>query len=533
MLPGRKFTPADIGRILIRRGWLIAITLGLGAAASVVVAKKLPDQYRSETVIMLVPQRIPDSYVKATVTAKIEDRLITLQDQILSRSRLERIILEFNLYTKLRRTLPMEDVVQRMRDDIVTKVEGKDSLSFRVSYISNDARTAQKATEKIASLFIEENTRDRENLAEDTNQFLGSQLEDARRRLIEHEKKLEEYRRQYSGELPTQAPANLSAIQNAENQLQRLAESVDRTRERRLLIETQIVDLQAEPIAVPVPPAPSGSQAPEAVAVRPVAQQLQEARATLQQLLLSRKEDHPDVKRMRRTITELTAKLEAEPQKPAPAPGPADAPVVQAREVTTPAEGARQQKLRNLRTQMGEIDRQLAEAQQQDKRLRGVIAEYQAKLEAVPRRESDLVELTRDYTTLQGAYQSLLSKREESKLAANLERRNIGEQFKVLDPARVPERPFSPNRILIDLGGTGVGLALGILLVGLLEFRNSSFDDEEDVERLCELPVLAMVPIMATTKDRRRERRRTIFVRVGALMILSAEVAIVAWGLRP
>ncbi len=141
---------------------------------------------------MLMAQRIPDGYVKATITSKIEDRLNSLEDQILSRSRLERIIVDLDLYQELRRTLPMEDVVQRMRDDIVIKIEGKES--FRVSYVSRDARTAQKATERLASLFIEENLRDRENVAEDTNTFLDAQLEDAKRRLIEHEKKLEEYR---------------------------------------------------------------------------------------------------------------------------------------------------------------------------------------------------------------------------------------------------------------------------------------------------------------------------------------------------
>ena len=149
---------------------------------------------------MLFPQRIPDSYVKSTVTANIEDRLATLQDQILSRSRLERIILDLGPVPAVASKLPMEDVVQRMRKDIDVKVEGKDS--FRVTYISQDAGTAQKTTERLASLFIEENLRDRENLAEDTNQFLDSQLEDARRRLVENEKKLEEYRSRYSGELP-------------------------------------------------------------------------------------------------------------------------------------------------------------------------------------------------------------------------------------------------------------------------------------------------------------------------------------------
>src|SRR5580765_1030008 len=98
-------------------------------------------------------------------------------------------------------------------------------------------------------------------------------------------------------------------------------------------------------------------------------------------------------------------------------------------------------------------------------------------------------------------YQSLLSKQGEARLAANLERRNIGAQFKVLDPARVPERPFSPNRLQIDLGGTTAGLVIGLLLVALLEYRDSTFTCEEDVVRALDLRVLALIPQMVSDQE--------------------------------
>jgi polysaccharide chain length determinant protein (PEP-CTERM system associated) len=520
VLPGQKYSPADIVRILTRRAWLIILVLVLGAAAAVTVSKRLPNQYRSETLIMLVPQRISDTYVKATVTGGIEDRLATLQDQILSRSRLELIILDLHLYQALRRRLPMEDVVQRMRDDIKIKIEGKES--FRVSYVSGEAKTAQTTTARLASLFIEENLRDRENLSEDTNQFLDSQLEDAKRRLIEHEKKLEEYRSRYGGELPTQVTANLQAIQNAQVQLQVLAEAADRARERRLLLERQIIDLQAEP---PLPaPIPQAIGAPDALPGETTEQQLELARARLQVLLSHDKPDHPDVRMMQRTIRDLEGKLEIDSRQPSAEATPTEKP-------PTPAERLQQARLRDLKLQMEDIDRQLADKQSQDLRLRAVVSEYQAKLDAVPKRESDLVELTRDYTTLQTTYQSLLAKREDAKLASNLERRNIGEQFKILDPARLPERPFSPDRRLIDLGGAAAGLALGALLVGLLEYRDSSFTCEEDVIRLLNVRVLALVPIMISDLDSRTRRRRVAGTGI-AVLLLGTVAAFVAWRLQ-
>ena len=180
MLPGTQYSPEDIFRLIIRRAWLIVIPIAVGTAAAVVVGERLPKKYRSETMIMVVPQRISEAYVKAAATMSIEDRLATLQDQLLSRSRLEKIILDLDLYPALRLGLPMEEVVQRMRTDITLLFEGtannarnKDSASFRIMYVSGDARTAQKTTERLASLFIEENLRDRANVSEDTNKFLS------------------------------------------------------------------------------------------------------------------------------------------------------------------------------------------------------------------------------------------------------------------------------------------------------------------------------------------------------------------------
>jgi len=215
----------------------------------------------------------------------------------------------------------------------------------------------------------------------------------------------------------------------------------------------------------------------------------------------------------------LTAKLATETKS---------APTGEAR-VETPAEGIRQKRARDLQAELDVLDHELDQKQQQEKKLRGDMATYQAKLDAVPSREADLVELMRDYSTLQATYQSLLGKREDSKLAANLERRNIGAQFKVLDPARVPERPFSPNRLIISLAGSGGGLALGVFLIGFLEYRDSSFQTEDEVERLCQLPVLALVPVMSTAVERRRARRRQVVsISLAAMVGIASAIGLVA-----
>jgi uncharacterized protein involved in exopolysaccharide biosynthesis len=197
-------------------------------------------------------------------------------------------------------------------------------------------------------------------------------------------------------------------------------------------------------------------------------------------------------------------------------------------------ETIRRQRIKDLQADMGIIDRQIADGEQELAKLRTVIDAYQAKVDVVPTRESELVELTRDYSTLQEAYSSLLKKREDAKLATNLERRQIGERFKILDPASLPEGRYNQKqRILALAGGAGVGLACGVLLVGFLEYRDDSFKSEADVLRALSLPVMALIPSMMTDFERNAIRRRRLFAQVAAVVIVVGSAAVLAvWKLR-
>lgn len=522
MVPGQTFTVAELIRIVVRRGWLVVLPFAVGVSAAPLIAKVVPELYRSETLIMVIPQRVPDSYVKSTVTAKMEDRLPSISNLILSRSRLERIITDFDLYPVQRAHGIMEDVVQHLRSDIAVQVEGQDS--FRVKYVSSDPQTAQKVTSRLASLYIEENLRDRANLADETNLFLESQLNDAKERLVEHEKKLEAYRRRYAGELPSQLETNLQTIRNAQQQMQGVTDSTNRIQDRRLLIERQIADVQV----IPPEPAPVTAPAPERQAntTATTAQQLEAAQAQLKAYQLRYTPDHPDRRALERQVRDLQARLQQEEANRPPA-APVEKPV-------SPAELARQKRLRDLQDELEVIDHQLAVNQTEETRLKQAIASYQGKVDVVPTRESELVELTRDYSTLQTAYSSLLAKREDSKIAANLERRQIGEQFRILDPASLPGRPYNDaKRIGVIASGAIAGFVLGLLVVGWLEYRDSSLKREEDVVRLLELPVLALIPRVVSDGERRRGRRRIILANLAAGTALLGSIAVlVLWRLR-
>ena len=509
MLPGKTYTPEEVLSIVRRRIWLFLIPLALVSASTAAVTNRMPNTYRSEAMIMVVPQGVTDGYVMPAVTRRIEERLPAITQQILSRTRLEPIIEAFNLYPEARQGGITEALVERMRDDVhISPARGN---AFRVSYVGSDPQIVLKVTERLASSVIAENVMSRSTLAQGTSQFLEAQLDEARRRLIEHERRLESYRRSYSTELPSQVNSNLQMMQNTQMQIQRAVESANRDRDRRLAVMRQIDELKAD-LESPAPiSADSGKGPPTA------AQELAAARVTLQGLEQRFTPNHPEIGQMKRRIRDLEAKAAAEaaaaPTTPSGAPRP------------TPG----QRRLADLQGELTLLDRQIATKQAEETRLSGEVASFQRRVDQAPTRESEMVELTRDYATLQTLYASLLTKKEESKIAADLEQRQIGEQLQLVDPARLPEAPASPNRQRYNLMGLVMGIALGVALLALAEYRDGTFRTDDELSRVIALPVLAVVPAMASTPERRRSRARTVVLNVGLGSTVAVSLAFVAY----
>jgi polysaccharide chain length determinant protein (PEP-CTERM system associated) len=516
MLPGKKYPPEDVLRIIWRRKWVIAVPFVLISLCTFVFVRRLPKMYQSETLMLVVPQRVPETYVRPTVTTRIEDRLLSISAQIMSRTRLERIVHDLNLYEEERKTDVMEDVIARMRGSIHIAVERGDA--FRISYVSKDPRIAQAVTERLASLFIEENLRDREVQAEGTSQFLDTQLDEARARLLAQERKLEDYRKLYAGQLPNQIQSNLQAIQSAEMKVQALTESINRDRDRRLVLERQIADLKVDTIAAAAPAATTADPGPGV----PTIQRLEALHAQLKALESRYTAEHPDVISTKRLIRSLEETLAAESAQP---PDGSGTPL----RLTLPEDRLRENKLAELQAEIRNLDSEIERKQGEERDQRQAIASYQSKVDALPTRESELTELMRDYTTFQNTYATLLSKREDAKLAENLERNQIGEQFKMLDPARLPERPYSPDTRMMYMMGALGGLIVGLGLAALLEYRDSTFSTEDDVIRVLQLPVLTLVPMMASERERRAGRRRQLLTATAATLSLAGSVAAVLY----
>ena len=520
MIPGKKYTPEDLLRLGWKRKWLVVIPGILLSLGSFLWIRSQPKLYRSETLIVVIPPRVPQNYVRSTV-GRLPARLQFIQQDVLSRTRLETLIHDLDLYPERAHAGFIEDAVDQMRTSVTVQIVRGDT--FSVAFVYTNPRKTMQVSERLASMFIDESLKDREGLMDGTNQFLETELRDARDRLIEHEKKLEAYNRAHAGELPTQLNANLQAMNGRQMQLQSVVDSLSRDRDRRVALAKVLDDLEQQANAPAasslVALSPSAPDQPlQKTRVTPTTTQLDQARKALADLELRLKPVHPDVLRAKRLVSELEAKAEAEAASAELGSTPAAPPTPGA---PVPAPSAAQNgpnsmaaRLRAARDQLDQLDRQIAANETEQSRLKDDIANLQGRVDATPTRESELVDLTRDYGTLQNTYRTLLAKSQEAMLSSNVEERQIGEQFKVLDPARLPQSPFSPNVNRTVIMGTFGGLALGACLIALVEYRDNTLKTDDDVVTVLSLPVLALVPVMQTSVEKQRQRRRVMLLSV-------------------
>lgn len=522
MLPGKPLNFGFLLQALKRRFWLVALPPVVSGLAALVYSSTLTDIYQSEMLVAIDPQRVPDSIVRTTVTNGTDRRIEALKVKVLSRTALEQLIEEFDLYPEERRTLLLEDVVNRMRGNVNLVLqtprprwgEEVQPTAFRVMFTYPDPEKATKIVQRIGDYFVNQNVIERGAQANQTNEFLEQQLSSSRAKLEEQEQRLEQFRQRHGGSLPTQVTANMQALTSARTQVQSIVESLARDRDRKLMLERLYREAVAERPA-PVPTAPGTT----ATTVR---QQLATARAALANLELRYTPDHPDVLRAKRQVEELEPKAMAE-EKALAAAGADGA--------GADANPAQREGLRQMRAEIESLDRQMTFKESEEQRVRSEIAEYQRRVEAVPGLESEYVALTRDYETQQATYRDLLAKSETTKLSAKLEENNIGERFRIVDGARVPVRPLPSQRVRYNAGGLLAGLLFGLGLAAFLEIRDKSFRSEADVIDVLALPVLATVPYVATAAEITRDQRRRLAVSLASAVCV-AGAGYLAWSLK-
>jgi polysaccharide chain length determinant protein (PEP-CTERM system associated) len=491
MLSHRSFTLEDYVAILKRRWWLIAIPAVILPIVALAISYRLTPIYTSQTLVLIEQQKVPDTYVKPVVAEDIDSRLASMQEQILSRSRLQPIIERFNLGSP---KASMDDRIDATRKAITIKtirseISGAGGLpGFYISFEAGDPHTAQAVCREITSLFLTENLRAREQSAEGTTEFLKEQLNDAKSNLDAQDAKLAAFQRANIGALPDDQAANMNMLTTLSTQLDAATQGLARLDEQRSITEALLGQAGGQTAPEGTPAHPSQPRAAQPTPDQ--AKELQDLQSQQADLTLRYTADYPDVIAIKRKIADLNKEIAA---NSATTVGP-----------TGVATRHESQAVQGLRLRVVAIDDALQQKRREQAGIQHQIGVYQGRLQASPLVAAQYKALTRDYQTSQQSYDSLLAKMNQSQMATDLERQQEGEQFRIMDDANLPDDPTFPKRPVFAAGGLVAGLVIGILLTAFLEFRDKSLRTERDVWAFTKLPTLGIIALNGPPEAPRR-----------------------------
>jgi polysaccharide chain length determinant protein (PEP-CTERM system associated) len=475
----RELTTADYIAML-RRRWVMILSLAvIGGPLAYAVAVLLPAKFQSQTLVLVESASISDAYVKPLDTAGLGQQLASMQQEILSRSRLEPIIRKYNLYPRDMNHVSIDELVGRLQKNIevspilpMLETHAQTLPGFNVTVTLDNPHTAQNVCAEITSMFIEESSTMQINKGKGTTEFFASQLKEAQAALDEQDAKLADFKAHHLGELPEETQNSINLLTTLSSQLDAATQALSHVQQEKTyndqMLASQLATWQATQTGVATPDT--------------LDKQLATLQQTLVQLEARYTDDYPDVIKTKADIAALQKKIAdgegAAPTKASKTPHPNNEPL----------------QIQQLRATGRALDQELADKEKQQQRIQQQINVQQARIEASPAAEEQFKELSRGYQVALESYNDLKKKYDDSTMSVALNQQQQGEQFRVLDPANLPTRPSFPNRPLFALGGFGGGLGLGLALAFLLEMKDTSFKTERDVEFALQLPVLAMVP---------------------------------------
>lgn len=483
MVKNGEFGLPDILRVIRKRWWIAPICVVVCGSAGVLAALKLPKQYTSQTLVLVSKPMVPTNYVQPIGTEDLNQRLASMKEQILSRTRLEPVIRKFSLYEEDRSKVPMEDLLDRLRKAIdispLQPMPGTLDPSmpgFHVSVVFNKPLTAQEICTEITSMFMDQNSKALEQQAASTNDFINQQLLDAKEKLDAQDAKLAQFKRQFLGSLPDEVQTNLNLLAAQNTQLEANTQEMSRTQQDKAFNESmlsqQLASLKAS----------QSGQNPDTLE-----DQLHVLQDQLAALESKYTPEHPDVIKTKKQIQELQKRMAEAPKA-----------ITGGGEVQAKSEPPQIQQLRaHLRQDeisIGDLTKRQAQIQEQIRVLQG-------RVQASPMVEQQLKELTRNYTSALEFYNDLLKKRENSQMAKDLAHQQEGEQFRVLDPPNLPVEPSFPKKRYFAAGGVGGGFLLSLGIMYILMLMDQTLHTERDVEVHLRLTVLTAVPVLKGFAD--------------------------------
>ncbi|MDZ7833596.1 MAG: Wzz/FepE/Etk N-terminal domain-containing protein [Desulfobacterales bacterium] len=506
--------------LLIRGHKLIIVCLLLAVTAAIPYYISIPDIYQSSASIIYQEQNINPTRSAPRQEMRFEEMVNTVTQQVLSRKNLEDIIKQFSLYPSMQKEFPLENIMERLREnDVEVNVDRGRGNVFSVSFKYNDPQKAQQVTNALASKFIEENLRMREEQARERASYIQDELRMSKEKLHEKEAQMRDYKLKHYNEMPQQRESNMNRLNALQEQLQAIQSNIHNLEQTRLLISEQL-ELRRNMMAEGTGSGASGADSEGQGA----AAQLAEARSRRQELLARYTREHPSVKRIEKRISSLESEIEGQ----FGAQGESD---------ESPEVEAGDSRIRELTLQLKEIDLDLENLRKESKNIREQIGTYQEWIDAAPVREAEWAALTRDYDELRSYHDELLSQSLAAEAAEGLEKRQQGSRFKIVDSAFLPNTPVKGPFPKILLVSIALGLAVGGGILMGTDFLNPAFKDRQEVEAFLQIPVAAVLPLIVTESEKRRNRIKNIvwycsfaiwlFALIGAAVYFQSQGALI------
>ena len=478
--------------IILKYRWFLTVPFCLAMIVGIYFAITLPKIYESSTLILVQPQRVPENYVQSLVDMDISDRINSISQQILSRTNLERIIKELKLFEGPKfKKMFMENKVASLRKRIEVEVisdHRRQTDAFSISFKGKEPEKVMNAVNTLASYFINENLKMRESQAIGTSVFLEDELTAMRIRLEKVEESLKEYRKTYMGELPEQLESNLRILDRLQDQLGERQQSLSEAK----IHLASLQNLSQGSTGIGSVNTDQGTNQ-NANDINSLYRQLNEMKTRYT-------ERHPDIIRLKEQIAEFEAVRSAG------------------------REGQLARMSPEQRAELVEVTNEIESFHSDIRDIKKQIQSYRKRVENTPKREQELLSLRRDYQNIQTNYDSLLARKLESELAVNMERKQKGEQFRILDPAQISTTPIEPDMRKLFLIYIGIGLGIGAGLIYIFEFLSTSFKNPDEIEVELDLPVLGTIPHIIQSSSKRWRH-----IEYG-LSICSAFFALVLFG---
>ncbi len=476
--------PDQILEIIIRRRWWILIPVCIALTAGFFYTLSAPKTYMASTTILIQPQKVPTDYVQSIVTADPQQRINTISQQILSRTNLENIIKQFNLFQDAKNMYP-EDKINSMRERVVVTQKSsryQSTEAFAISFTGANPEIVMKVANTLAGFFMDENLKAREIQAIGTSDFLESELEKIKIKLEDREKEIAAYRAKHMGGLPGELETNLRTLDRLQLQYSDELNTLRDTQNDIALLKTQISRLK-EMEKTGREALQSDGTIAQIPVLSPLKQKYELDKRQLDEFLVKYTAQHPEVIKLKKSVADLKKKVEKEESEEG-----------NQSTFNTNALSSNNTVLFQHEFTLRRMENEINNLKANIQKIKETMQVYQKKVEDTPKREQELQSIQRDYNNIKASYNSLLARGLEAELAVNMEKKQKGEQFRILDYARLPEKPISPDVRMLFMLSLVIGFGSGGGAIFLLEFLNPTLRRDEQIETEIGLPILASIP---------------------------------------